>query len=52
MIKFQSLIPLKRSAIVPATVKKLKELGHRWSKKVLGLKSDFKNSDYEAEVLN
>ena len=38
-----------RAAIVPATVKKLKELGlDVFVEKGLGLKSDFKNSDYEA----
>ena len=38
-----------RTAIVPATVKKLKELGlDVIVEKGLGLKSDFKDSDYEA----
>lgn len=38
-----------RTAIVPDTVKKLKELGLNVSvEKGLGLKSDFKDSDYEA----
>ena len=38
-----------RAAIVPATVKKLKELGlDIFVEEGLGLKSDFKNSDYEA----